>query len=98
MLVEQKDVFYYVTLMNENYAQPDLPAGAEADVVRGCYKFESYLRNVDEGYGHIFLKEVTLMGSDAILTEVIKVAHLLAAQGVDVDAASIVRAALRHFV
>ena len=28
MMVEQKDVFYYVTLMNENYAQPDLPPGA----------------------------------------------------------------------
>jgi pyruvate dehydrogenase E1 component len=41
MLVEQKDVFYYVTLMNENYAQPDLPAGVEADVLRGCYRFHS---------------------------------------------------------
>ena len=38
MLVEQQDVFYYVTLMNENYAQPE-PAGRarEADVMRGCY-------------------------------------------------------------
>ena len=35
MLVEQQDVFYYVTLMNENYAQPDLPAGAEEGVIRG---------------------------------------------------------------
>jgi len=37
ILLEQKDVFYYVTPMNENYAQPNLPAGAEADVVNGCY-------------------------------------------------------------
>ena len=44
MLVEQQDVFYYVTLMNENYAQPDLPAGVEHDVVRGCYRFASYRR------------------------------------------------------
>ena len=42
MLVEQQDVFYYVTLMNENYAQPDLPAGVEQDVVRGCYRFGSF--------------------------------------------------------
>ena len=34
MVTEQRDVFYYVTLMNENYAQPDLPEGVEADVVR----------------------------------------------------------------
>ena len=39
MLVEQQDVFYYVTLMNENYAQPDLPAEARDDVLRGCYRF-----------------------------------------------------------
>ena len=32
------DVFYYVTLMNENYAQPSLPAGVEADVVKGLYR------------------------------------------------------------
>ena len=36
MLVEQQDVFYYVTLMNENYAQPDLPAGAQEGVIRGA--------------------------------------------------------------
>ena len=44
MLVEQQDVFYYVTLMNENYAQPDLPAGVEQDVVRGCYRFGALWR------------------------------------------------------
>src|SRR6185369_8186471 len=42
MLVEQQDVFYYVTLMNENYANPDLPAGAEEGVVRGAYRFAAY--------------------------------------------------------
>ena len=90
MLVEQKDVFYYITLMNENYAQPDLPEGAEADVVRGCYKFASYLRIVDGGYSRISsLKTATLLGSGAILTEVIKAAEQLAAQGVDVTVFSV---------
>ncbi len=46
MMVEQKDVFYYITLMNENYAQPNLPADAHAGVVRGCYKYNSYASNV----------------------------------------------------
>jgi pyruvate dehydrogenase E1 component len=72
MLVEQQDVFYYVTLMNENYAQPDLPAGVEADVVRGGYRFGSF------GDG---APRVTLAGSGAILTEVIKAAQQLAAEG-----------------
>jgi pyruvate dehydrogenase E1 component len=89
MLVEQKDVFYYVTLMNENYAQPDLPAGVDADVVRGCYKLDSYSGNVDEGQRPILHKSVTLLGSGAILTEVIKAAQLLAAQGINVDVYSI---------
>jgi pyruvate dehydrogenase E1 component len=35
MVEQQVDVFYYITLMNESYAQPDLPAGVEADVLRG---------------------------------------------------------------
>ncbi len=89
MLVEQKDVFYYVTLMNESYAQPDLPARVEADVVRGCYKFASYSGNTDEGYKANSLKEVTLLGSGAILTEVIKAAQLLAQQGVSVTVFSV---------
>ena len=89
MLVEQKDVFYYVTLMNENYAQPDLPEGVEADVVKGCYKFASYSRSSDEGYRPNSLKDITLLGSGAILTEVVKAAHLLAAQGVNVDVYSV---------
>ncbi|MES2361645.1 MAG: alpha-ketoglutarate dehydrogenase [Pseudomonadota bacterium] len=86
MIVEQKDVFYYVTLMNENYAQPDLRADSEAGIIRGCYKFNSYPRTPDDGQSHKTSKttaqSVTLLGSGAILTEVIKAAELLAGQGV----------------
>ena len=49
MLVEQRDVFYYLTTMNENYAQPDLPDSAHAGVLRGAYLFKSYLRNTSNG-------------------------------------------------
>ena len=80
MLVEQQDVFYYVTLMNENYAQPDLPAGAEAGVVRGGYRYAAF------GDG---APRVTLAGSGAILTEVIKAAQQLAAQGIASEVLSI---------
>jgi len=82
MLVAQKDVFYYLTLMNENYAQPDLPEGAAAGVVRGCYKFSSISGPVGAASGPKTLKNVALMGSGAILGEVLKAAQLLAAQGV----------------
>src|SRR4029453_7161232 len=41
MLEEQRDVFYYVTAMNENVAQPSLPAEAHAGVLRGLYRFRA---------------------------------------------------------
>jgi pyruvate dehydrogenase E1 component len=79
MLVEQNDVFYYVTLMNENYAQPDLPAGAEDGVIRGAYRFQ----------GQADTAQATLMGSGAILREVIEAAHQLAEQGIATDVISV---------
>ncbi len=89
MMVEQQDVFYYVTLMNENYAQPDLRPGSETGIVRGCYNFDSYLRPSDKGQTPKILKKITLMGSGAILTEVIKAAQQLAEQGLDVTVYSV---------
>jgi pyruvate dehydrogenase E1 component len=82
MMVEQQDVFYYITLMNENYAQPSLPADAHADVLRGAYRFARYPANAPAS-------QLTLMGSGAILTEVIKAARLLADDGVAVDVVSV---------
>ena len=84
MVVEQKDVFYYVTLMNENYAQPDVPQGAEADILRGCYRF-----GVHGPASGKAKKKVTLMGSGAILTEVVKAAQLLAEEGIEAEVFSV---------
>ena len=81
MMVEQKDVFYYVTLMNENYAQPDLPSGAEEDVLRGCRHFGRY--------GPADGKSVTLLGSGAILGEAVKAAEQLGRRGIVCDVYSV---------
>ena len=81
MLIEQKDVFYYITLMNENYAQPDLPASAYAGVLKGGYLHDSF--------GPTQGSRVTLMGSGAILTEVIQAARQLAEQGIGSDVISV---------
>ena len=93
MMIEQKDVFYYVTMMNENYAQPDLVTGSEADIIRGCYIFRSCLPNKILGYSPKMALEtarsVTLMGSGAILTEVIKAADQLKAMDIDVTVFSV---------
>jgi len=82
MLVEQRDVFYYVTLMNENYAMPDLPPEAQEGVVRGAYRFASY---GDAGAR----SRVALLGSGAILTEVVRAAQQLAEEGIATDVFSI---------
>ncbi|MBC7603728.1 MAG: pyruvate dehydrogenase (acetyl-transferring), homodimeric type, partial [Ramlibacter sp.] len=84
MLADQRDVFYYVTLMNENYAQPDVPSGSESDLVRGCYRFATIEPVVGKKAGR-----VTLLGSGAILTEVLKAADLLAAEGIGCDVFSV---------
>ncbi|MGB4357829.1 MAG: alpha-ketoglutarate dehydrogenase [Limnohabitans sp.] len=97
MVEQQADVFYYVTLMNENYAQPNLPEGAERCVLRGGYHFGAYgptdgpTDGPANGPSDASAKgqRVTLLGSGAILTEVIRAAEQLAAQGVGVDVYSI---------
>jgi pyruvate dehydrogenase E1 component len=81
MLVEQQDVFYYVTLMNENVAMPDLPTGAESGVLRGGYRFASH--------GPAQGPRVTLLGSGAILGEVVRAAEALATEGIGADVFSI---------
>ena len=83
MLVEQQDVFYYVTLMNETYAQPTIPAEVHGDVVSGCYRFAHYPASSNSS------KNVTLLGSGAILNEVVKAAQQLAAEGIGVDVFSV---------
>jgi len=70
MMEEQRDEFYYITLMNENYGQPSLTPGAEADIIKGLYKFDS--RGPADAP-----KRVRLLGSGAIFREVIAAADIL---------------------
>jgi pyruvate dehydrogenase E1 component len=73
MLEAGEDVFYYLTVMNENYAHPSLPAGVEADVIRGMYRFAANAAADARG-------AVRLLGSGAILGEAIAAGELLAAE------------------
>jgi pyruvate dehydrogenase E1 component len=68
MYQEQESVFYYITVMNENYVQPAMPDGAEEGIVRGIYLFQS---------GAKYKQRVQLLGSGTILREVIAAAELL---------------------
>ena len=80
MVGQQRDVFYYITLNNDNYAQPSIdPRHAQA-ICDGGYHFA----RVGEGAA-----QVALLGSGAILVEVIKAAHALAAEGITCDVFSV---------
>lgn len=68
MYVENENVFYYLTIANENYSHPPLPVGVERGITKGMY-----LLNEGEDREH----RVQLMGSGAILREVIEAATLL---------------------
>jgi len=81
MMVEQQDVFYYITLMNESYAHPSLDSAKAHEVLNGCYLLSPAKKQSK--------KRVTLMGSGAILLEVLKAKEVLASQGVDADIFSV---------
>ncbi|HYW05101.1 MAG TPA: pyruvate dehydrogenase (acetyl-transferring), homodimeric type [Gammaproteobacteria bacterium] len=68
MFRDQEDVFYYITMMNENYAHPALPKGSEEGIVKGMYRFKQ-----TRGDG----PRVQLLGSGTILREVIQAGERL---------------------
>ncbi len=81
MYVEQEKIFYYITCMNENYAQPAMPKGIEAGILKGLYPLQS------GGRGRV---RVTLLGSGTILRECIAAARQLEADhGVPADVFSV---------
>jgi pyruvate dehydrogenase E1 component len=70
MYQEQEDVYYYITVMNENYAHPPMPQGVEQNILKGMYVLSE--SNAAPG-----VPVVQLLGSGAILREVIAAAELL---------------------
>ncbi len=69
MFVDQEDVYFYLTLMNENYVHPDMPMGVEEDIIRGLYRLQKTARPGK--------KHVNLMGSGTILVQAMRAAEML---------------------
>jgi pyruvate dehydrogenase E1 component len=79
MYVENEQVFYYISVLNENYAQPPKPDGADEGILKGMYKFQT-LENA----------EAQILGSGPILNEAVKAAGILKEQfGVAVNVWSV---------
>ena len=78
MLQEQEDVFYYLTVMNENYEQPAMPEGSREGILRGMYRLNAPA-GLDSGAKGTASAAATvqLLGSGTILREVIAAADLL---------------------
>ena len=77
MYADEEDVYYYITVMNENYEHPAMPEGAAPGIIKGMYLFRKGGRKK---------LRVQLLGSGTILREVIAAADLLAEDfGVDAD-------------
>jgi pyruvate dehydrogenase E1 component len=71
MMQEQEDVYYYITVMNENYSHPDLPSGCAEGIIKGMYLFK------DGGKPKKGVPRVQLLGSGVMLREAIAAAELL---------------------
>jgi pyruvate dehydrogenase E1 component len=74
MYEQQEDVYFYITLMNENYEHPAMPEGAEGGILKGMYLLKEGV-----AAGKKKMPHVQLLGSGTILREVIAAADLLAA-------------------
>jgi pyruvate dehydrogenase E1 component len=83
MYARQEDVFYYITIHNQNYAMPAMPEGAADGIVRGMYCFRRSTRAVEKG------RKAHLFGSGAIMTEVLEAATLLEEAGIAADVWSV---------
>lgn len=69
MYEKQENIFYYLTVMNENYPQPPMPKGCEEGILKGMYKFRASKKKSKA--------KANLLGSGTIMNEVIKAADLL---------------------
>ena len=82
MFQEQEDIFYYITVMNENYEHPAMPEGSAADIIKGMYLFHKGA----VADGKKAAPRVQLLGSGTIFREAIAAADLLKKDwGVDAD-------------
>jgi pyruvate dehydrogenase E1 component len=73
MYVDQESIFYYLTVMNEQYAMPAMPEGAREGILKGLYRFAETSKPKAS-------KRAQLFGSGAILPEVIKAQEILESQ------------------
>jgi pyruvate dehydrogenase E1 component len=83
MYEQQENVFYYITIHNENYAMPAMPDGVSDGIIRGMYCCQRSARKIDAG------RKAHLFGSGAIITQVLRAREILESRGVAADVWSV---------
>jgi pyruvate dehydrogenase E1 component len=79
MYEQQEEIFYYITIHNENYAMPAMPNGVADGIIKGMYRFQCSETPAKGG------RKAHLLGSGAIMTEVLKARDLLESFGISTD-------------
>lgn len=83
MYEKQENVFYYITIHNQNYVMPPMPDGVEDGVIRGMYSYRRSTHPPEKG------RKAHLFGSGAIMSEVLRAQDLLEAQNIATDVWSV---------
>jgi pyruvate dehydrogenase E1 component len=79
MYQNHEEIFYYITVYNENFAMPEMPAGCEAGIIKGMYRFrQSALPVTSERKAHLF-------GSGSIMAQVLRAAEMLEQLDISTD-------------
>jgi len=79
MYQKHEEIFYYITVYNENYVMPEMPAGVEGGVIQGMYRYkQSALPVKSDRKAHLF-------GSGTIMMQVLRAADILEAMGISTD-------------
>ncbi|HEX2867015.1 MAG TPA: pyruvate dehydrogenase (acetyl-transferring), homodimeric type [Ignavibacteriales bacterium] len=90
MYEENESIYYYITVMNENYAQPPMPEGVKEGILKGMYRFKASDKKDRKARAHLF-------GSGAIMNEVLKAREILEDKyNVSADAWSVTSYKLLH--
>jgi pyruvate dehydrogenase E1 component len=83
MYQNHETIFYYITIYNENYPQPEMPADSDEGIIRGMYRFIQSDMNVTQN------RKVHLFGSGSIMTEVLRAKELLEKLNISTDVWSV---------
>jgi pyruvate dehydrogenase E1 component len=83
MYIDGESIFYYLTVMNEQYAMPAMPKGATEGILKGLYRFKASDLAQEDKKGKLL--KAQLLGSGTILNEVVKAQEMLAGYGVAAD-------------